>query len=192
MALTDSIRTKRTIFSFIRMDTQMVASQEANVFLPEHAEKVAKVHDFLEAHNSAGRTKPEPQYFLAGASAEDRVELPAEMFQLLSNVVAAMNRGEAVSIAPYSLRLTTQQAADFLNISRPTLVRFLEQGKIPFEKLGKHRRVLLSDIIRFQEVRIAAMQDSLVNIRGQFEDLPSTAQELKSVRKTVAARRAAQ
>lgn len=190
MANTDTIRTKRTNISFIRMDNLMATPQEQNMFLPEHTAEVAKVHDFLEAHAAAGRSKPEPQYFLAGASANDRVELPAEMFQLLRNVVVAMNRGEAVSIAPYSLRLSTQQAAEFLNISRPTFVRFLEQGKIPFEKINKHRKVLLSDVIAFQESRIAAIQESLVTIQGQYEDLVASADDLKAARSAIAARRA--
>lgn len=168
----------------------MANAQGQQVFLPEHNAEVAKVHDFLQAHADAGRSKPEPQYFLAGASAEDRVELPSEMLQILAYVVGAMNRGEAVSIAPYSLRLSTQQAADFLNISRPTLVRFLEEGKIPFEKIGNHRRVFLSDVVAFQESRIADLQDSLVVIRGQYEDLPSTEEDLKTARRAIAARRA--
>lgn len=166
----------------MRKGNLMAGSQEHKVFVPEHADQVARLHTFLQTH-------AEPQYVLEGNTPGERVELPQEMSQLLRSAVSAMNRGEAVTIAPYRQRLTTQQVAEFLSVSRPTVVRLLEQGEIAYEKIGKHRRVLLADLIAFQESRIAQIQESLVVIQGATEDLPASREELKNARRAVAARR---
>lgn len=79
------------------------------------------------------------------------VELPAEVVDALRQIVAAMSAGEAITIAAHSAVLTTQEAADLLGVSRPTLVHLLEDGKIPYTKPGRHRRVLLSALITYQE-----------------------------------------
>jgi excisionase family DNA binding protein len=70
---------------------------------------------------------------------------------LLGQVAEAMQQGLAVTVAPQARELSTQQAADLLGISRPTLVRLLEEGEIPFTKARRHRRVLLADVLEFQK-----------------------------------------
>ena len=66
--------------------------------------------------------------------------------------------------------MTTQQAADFLGVSRPTLIKYLEDGTIPFDKRGRHRRVLLRDVVAFQEAfrvdRKAALRDMARNTQS--------------------------
>lgn len=76
--------------------------------------------------------------------------LPDEVRQVLKSLVDAMTQGLAITVAPHSIQLTTQEAADFLGVPRPTLVRLLEDGDIPFELRGRHRRVILADIIAYQ------------------------------------------
>ena len=66
--------------------------------------------------------------------------LPEEVYRVLVEVVEAMREGKAITLVPRTQRLTTQEAADFLGISRPTLVKFLEDGKIPYDQPGRHRR----------------------------------------------------
>lgn len=81
------------------------------------------------------------------------VPLPLEAYELLRQVVTLMQQGKAVTIAPVDQKLTTQEAADFLGISRPTFVKLLEEGTISFEHTagGRHRRVLLRDVVEYQE-----------------------------------------
>lgn len=79
------------------------------------------------------------------------LELPEEVYHALRDVVEALSQGLAITIAPQNTMLTTQEAADLLNISRPTLVRLLEDEEIPFSKRGRHRRVLLRDVMDYQE-----------------------------------------
>lgn len=75
--------------------------------------------------------------------------LTPELADALLKVAEQLSRGKAVFIAPYETELTTQDAADLLGVSRPTLIKLLETGAIPFEKVGRHRRVLLADVQRY-------------------------------------------
>ncbi|WP_322748898.1 MULTISPECIES: helix-turn-helix domain-containing protein [unclassified Frankia] len=82
-----------------------------------------------------------------------QIEIPDELYGVLGDVVAALAQGLAVSIAPHNTMLTTQEAADLLNISRPTLVRLLTEGEVSYTMRGRHRRVMLHDILDYRERR---------------------------------------
>ena len=81
-----------------------------------------------------------------------------------------MLRGRAVSIVPINKELTTQEAADILNISRPYLVKLLEAGQIPFTKVGSHRRVRFSDVLAYQKQRENERKQALAEIAHISED----------------------
>ena len=123
------------------------------------------------------RPDAEPTTTLSGPNGEHLV-LPPEVFEVLRDVVDAMARGQAVTIAPVHQRLTTQEAADLLGVSRPTLVKLLEAGDIPFEQPGRHRRVRLADVLAYRdrasEERRAAL-DRMVEIADQADMYERTA-----------------
>jgi excisionase family DNA binding protein len=77
--------------------------------------------------------------------------VPPELAHALRETVAALAHGEAVTLTPHEALLTTQEAADVLGVSRPTLVRLLESGALPFTKPGTHRRVRLEDVLTYAE-----------------------------------------
>src|SRR3974390_111329 len=104
---------------------------EETVLPPKDAKALDLVHGLLS--DSAGDV-----LLMAHG---DSAPLPAEVRHVLANVVEALRRGQAITVAPLAQRLTTQQAADLLGISRPTLVKLLESGKIPFDTPGRHRRI---------------------------------------------------
>ena len=120
----------------------MTAMAERTVLPPEHPEGLTGVLALL-APQQAGRAT------LTGPDGT-RLELPGEVFEVLREVVAALAQGLAITVAPHQTVLSTSEAAQLLGVSRPTLVRLLEDGEIPYEQRGRHRRVMLADLLAYQ------------------------------------------
>jgi excisionase family DNA binding protein len=81
---------------------------------------------------------------------ECALKLPRPAIRLLAQILDEMSRGNAVKVIPIRAELTTQEAADLLNVSRPTLIQLLESGAVPFRKVGTHRRIRLETLITYK------------------------------------------
>jgi excisionase family DNA binding protein len=89
------------------------------------------------------------------------VELPPSVGQLMLDVLTHVARGEMVTFVPYAAVLTTKEAADLLNVSRPFLVQLLEKGEIDFHRVGTHRRIRAEDVLAFKAKRDRDRKDEL-------------------------------
>lgn len=172
---------------------------EQQTYLPTAEHAVAEVLSFIKAHEDVRGSRPEPRYFLAGSEQGDQgdqVELPATVHRVLRQVLAAMDAGKAVTVAPQNQLLTTQQAADLLGVSRPTVVKLVEQGELPAETPGTRRRMIkLDDVLSYRarrrESQYRALLETAVDSYDLDEDPVKVVEELQQVRAEVAARRRA-
>lgn len=105
------------------------------------------------------------------ADKEQPLQLPAGAVALLMEVLEAMAAGRGVTLIPENAELTTVQAAEFLNVSRPFLIRLLNENFIPHRKVGKHRRVRMEDVIAYK-ARIDQVREAVL------DQLARDAQEL--------------
>ena len=121
----------------------------------------------FEGHNEAvsvrvdGRAEP--------------VQVPASAFRLFMEILDHMSHGDAVTLMPYHAELTTQEAADLLNVSRIHLVKLLDTGKTPFHKVGTHRRVRFDDIMTYKhqiDVQRMAVLDELAAVGQEMNIEP--------------------
>lgn len=107
----------------------------------------------------------------AGAGHKEVALLPPAAVQLLLDMLGQIADGNAVSVVPVQAELTTQQAADMLNVSRPFLVGLLEKGELPFHKVGTHRRVRFGDLIAYKRREHDARHEALDELARQGQKL---------------------
>lgn len=99
------------------------------------------------------------------------IVLPRQAIELLRNILTEMAQGNAVSIMPLHAELTTQEAANILNVSRPHLVKLLEEGQIEFAKVGTHRRIRFQDLMAYKQRRDQESSTAMQELVDQAQDL---------------------
>ncbi|GGO47147.1 helix-turn-helix domain-containing protein [Streptomyces lasiicapitis] len=107
---------------------------------------LSRVRDYLAEHQDASQVRVTVQ---DGVDREPLV-LPREAVELLASLLAHLGAGRAVSIVPSDAELTTQQAADMLNVSRPFLIGLLDAEEIEYRTVGSHRRITASSLLEYQ------------------------------------------
>ncbi|MEO8529467.1 MAG: helix-turn-helix domain-containing protein [Pseudolysinimonas sp.] len=149
---------------------------------PEDRDGISRLSRVIEDSETPARPR------LVGDNG-DEVELPDEIYRVLSIVLNEMKAGHSITIVPHSQRISTQEAADLLGVSRPTLVKLLETGEIAYEQPGRHRRVLLSDVLKYRTDRHQKAMTTLdqltaeANEAGLYDTAAADyAQALKEVR----------
>ena len=177
------------------MNTQAL---EQHTYLPDEVDGVANVLSFIRAHEHKRGRLPSPRYFLAGPEEGDHVELPETVYRVLLQVLQSLQAGKAVTVAPQSQLLTTQQAAEILGVSRPTVVKLIEKGELPAMTPGTRRRMIkLEDVLtcrrRRREAQYRALMETSVDDYGLLEeDAEQVYDDLRRIRAEIAAERAAQ
>lgn len=99
------------------------------------------------------------------------VEVPTFALRLLGEILNEFALGNSVKVVPIHAELTTQEAADLLNVSRPHLVKLLDEGEIPHTKTGRHRRVKFADLVAYKEKRDAVSSKAMEELAAQAQEL---------------------
>lgn len=102
---------------------------------------------------------------------KDKIVVPLRALKLFGAILKAMSEGKPISIVPLATEVTTQKAAEILGCSRPHLVKLLEEGKIPFVKVGKHRRILFEDVTEYKKQMKADQKKHLIDMMNLDEEL---------------------
>ncbi|MEZ2228194.1 helix-turn-helix domain-containing protein [Microcoleus sp.] len=120
------------------------ASPESVILQEKEQESIAQLAQILSRESA--------QLKLVESNGKEII-IPPSVYKLLGQVVGAMASGQAISLVLHNRELTTQEAADILNVSRPFLVKLLEKGEIPYIKVGSHRRILFQHLMTYKQQR---------------------------------------
>lgn len=100
----------------------------------------------------------------------DKIKVPSKALKLLGDILKSMGQGKPVSIVPIETEVTTQKAAEILGCSRPHLVKLLEDGVIAYAKVGKHRRIRLEDVLKYQKQMKENQKRQIIEIMNFDEE----------------------
>jgi len=132
---------------------------------------IDQIRQFMEEHETQHGPQhgeiPAPVFYLTGAGATDRVELNESLYNVLKQAVEALHRGQSVTIASRDEEITTQQAAEILGISRPTVVELIKSGELPAHIPGASRRKLfLSDVMDYRD-KLHERRDAFISFSSK-------------------------
>lgn len=131
--------------------TMPAFAEELGSRLPSASEKAAanQLRQILASHASGDATLR----VLDDDKTSTEITLTPGLSRLLMELLRHVGRGDAVTLVPVSQMLTTQQAADILNVSRPFFISLLEKGEIAFDTVGRHRRIKAEDLFAYKRAR---------------------------------------
>ena len=100
----------------------------------------------------------------------EKIKIPLSALKLLADILKAMSKGKLISLVPVATEVTTQSAAEILGCSRPHLVQLLEEGKIEFTRVGKHRRIKFEDILNYKKQMKEKQKQNIIDIMNLDEE----------------------
>ncbi len=145
----------------------MTAVNRATTFLPVD-EQTGQLVDLVAAMSERGISAEPVPAIVTGDGA--RHEIPRDIADMFVSILTLMAQGQAVTVMPLHRLLTTQEAADLLGVSRPTLIKSLERGDIPYELRGRHRRIKLADVLDYQEREAIQRRKALAQMQADAEE----------------------
>ncbi|MCB9230171.1 MAG: helix-turn-helix domain-containing protein [Bacteroidia bacterium] len=128
------------------------------------------IHQFRAVSNKLEKSKNETVEIQIEGTKQS-IKIPKSAFSFLADILAQMAEGKSITVLPTDSELSSQQAADFIQVSRPFLVKLLEQGKIPFRKVGRHRRIRLMDLMNFEKIQKLEREKQLEFLAKQAQEL---------------------
>jgi excisionase family DNA binding protein len=152
----------------LREEVSMSALDNVVHAAPGETQDIELLRDRIdEIYHQKGRA------LLIGPDAgEEPVEVPGSAFEALRFVVDAMSKGQTILLMPRGSYLTTQQAAEFLHVSRPHVVKLCDEGNLPYERVGSHRRIKIEDLLGYKVARAQSRSDKLTELTRISQELP--------------------
>lgn len=145
-----------------------MSAQSTTGALPDE-ESATLARESAQALTRLLRDRPASDRARVNLDGQDLV-LPRQALALLRDLLADMAQGHAITIVPTHAELTTQQAADMLNVSRPHLIKLLENGELAFTKAGSHRRIRFQDVADYKNSRLERSHELLAELAQQAQE----------------------
>jgi len=155
---------KKPMATLIPENFETVAPTEADALLARESSRR------LATHKLGRRTSVRIQ-LLDDSEEAETVSVPTSALRLFLHLLTEMSQGNAVTLVPTHAELTTQQAADLLNVSRPYMVKLLDEGKIPCRTVGKYRRVRFDDLMTYKRKDDEARAKVLDQLTAEAQEL---------------------
>ena len=149
----------------------ILAVGDAMTQLDLHLADETAVHEADDALHALTSIKPGSSADLHAPGLLEPVHIPAEAVALLREVLAAFARGEAVAVVPMASEVTAQQAAEVLRVSRPFVIRLVDEGKLPVRMVGTHRRIPLADLLAYKAAHKARAREVAAALTQEAQDL---------------------
>jgi excisionase family DNA binding protein len=137
---------------------------EADIELSTRSSRV--LASLINSHNHTQKITVESEN-----GQEESLLIPSVAYELLIDILSQISQGNAVTLVPVQAELSTQQAANLLNVSRPYLIKLLEEREIPYRKIGKHRKILAKDLYEYKAEIDAKRSQSLDELTALSEEL---------------------
>lgn len=159
-------------FVYIPLDYKLWIMEAVQERTTRKDQKIAQSTMPLLKETSKRMTKGDSNYInIAIEGKGELMKIPKKAMTLLFEIMKNMAEGKSLTLIPSATEVSTQQAADLLHVSRPHLVKLLEEGQIPFKKVGSHRRIELKDILAYEEEQKKNRKDQLDFLSRQAQEL---------------------
>jgi excisionase family DNA binding protein len=149
-----------------------------STLMQENGPIIPQEHDIVLAERSSKelaalfpKKEQDFEMVVKGEKTEAKIIFPFSAIKLLLQILTQMAEGNAVTLIPIHAELTTQEAANLLNVSRPFLIKLLEKGQLPFHKVGTHRRIRFIDLLHFKTNADKVSQNALDELTKQAQEL---------------------
>jgi excisionase family DNA binding protein len=133
-------------------------------------QKIAN-HILSMLESTSKRSKRKFQICIENKQQKDLIELPTAVSNLLLDIIECIANGKSISMFPTDKTISTQEAADLMGVSRPHVVKLLEDGKIPFKKVGSHRRVQVKDVQQYEQKLHQTRKQKISLLAKQAQEL---------------------
>jgi len=168
-------RSQRNIVSFVSFNfvspiPELMPALETHTPRPTRSEQEAARRSFPALEESLKNLAKKDTTEIEIEETAQKITVPTLALQLLTRILKDLSEGRPVQIVPIAAEMTTQAAAEMLGCSRPHVVKLLEQGKIPFTKIGKHRRIRYEDVMKYRKAMKEAQKQHLKDMMRDDEE----------------------